>query len=100
MLDQLRPVLKELGLKPGNPEDVLGDGEVAFRPLDLTPPKDDAENLPELVTSGIITIEEARALMPMLANAAENGGAGAGEPIERSAPQGSIATLAALLART
>jgi HK97 family phage portal protein len=100
MLDQLRPVLKELGLKPGNPEGVLGDSEIAFRPLDLTPPKDDAEDLPGLVNSGIITAVEARALLPMLANLAQSGSAGSGAPIERSAPNSSMDALVALLGRS
>lgn len=93
MLDQLRPVLAELGLKPGHEEDGLGKDEIAFRPLDLTPPKDDAENLPELVDAGIISAEEARALMPALANLS-------GQPIARSAPASPLAALAALLARS
>ncbi len=100
MLDQLRPLLKELGLKPGSGEETLGAGEIAFRPLDLTPPKDDAENLPELVSSGIITPEEARMLMPALANAAESGQAPSGAPVQRSAPAGALDALAALLARS
>lgn len=95
MLDQLRPILKELGLSPGDDLDGLETGEVAFRPLDLTPPKDDAENLPELVNAQIITPAEARLLMPALANL-ETGG----QPIERSARAGTLATLAALLARS
>lgn len=97
MLDQLRPTLKEIGLVPGNTEDSLQDGQVAFRPLDLTPPKDDAEDLPALVNAQIITAEEARALMPMLANLAT---AGDGTPIERSAPANSMDALVALLARS
>ena len=97
MLDQLRPILKELGLKPGNPEGVLGDGEVAFRPLDLTPPSDDAEDLPGLVDANIITADEARALMPMLANLAQES---SGTAIERSAPANSMDALVALLARS
>ena len=97
MLDQLRPILKELGLKPGNPEGVLGDGEVAFRPLDLTPPSDDAEDLPGLVNANIITADEARALMPMLANLAQES---SGTAIERSAPANSMDALVALLARS
>lgn len=97
MLDQLRPTLKELGLAPGSTEDSLQPGQVAFRPLDLTPPKDDAEDLPALVNAKIITAEEARALMPMLANLAT---AGAGTAIERSAPVNSMDALVALLGRS
>jgi len=97
MLDQLRPTLKELGLAPGSTEDSLQDDQVAFRPLDLTPPKDDAEDLPALVNANIITADEARALMPMLANLAQ---AGSGAPIERSAPVNSMDALVALLGRS
>lgn len=100
MLDQLRPILKELGLAPGSTEDSLQSGQVAFRPLDLTPPKDDAEDLPALVNAGIITAEEARALLPMLANLALSGSAASGEAITRSAPTDSMETLVALLARS
>ena len=97
MLDQLRPTLKELDLAPGSTEDSLQDGQVAFRPLDLTPPKDDAEDLPALVNANIITADEARALMPMLANLAQ---AGSGTAIERSAPVNSMDALVALLGRS
>lgn len=100
MLDQLRPLLKELGLRPGNAEASLGPGEIAFRPLDLTPPGDDAKDLPGLVSSGIITAEEARVLMPALANSAQSGSAAPGAQVERSAPSGSMDALVALLARS
>ncbi len=100
MLDQLRPLLRELGLTPGDPEAGLVEDQVAFRPLDLTPPKDDAENLPELVQAGIVTQEEARALLPALANLSGSVSEGAGEPIARSAPTTTIQALAALLARS
>ena len=100
MLDQLRPLLKELGLKPGNAEETLGAGEVAFRPLDLTPPSDDAENLPDLVSAGIVSPEEARAILPFLEGGPQSGGAAPETPIERSAPKGALEVLAALLART
>ncbi len=99
MLDQLRPLLRELGLAPGDPDTGLAEGQVAFRPLDLTPPKDDAENLPELVQAGIVTQEEARALLPALANMAGEASDGAGAPIARSAPATQVQALAALLAR-
>lgn len=92
-LDQLRPLLRELGLRPGKPESPLADDEVAFQPLDLTPPKDDAEDLPGLVTSGILTAAEARALMPAIANVPT------GDPITRAAPD-DMAALVALLARS
>jgi HK97 family phage portal protein len=96
MLDQLRPLLRELKLTPGNDVDGLNSGEIAFRPLDLTPPRDDAENLPALVQAEILSPQEARALMPALASL----GAGDGQPVERSAPVGPLAALAALLARS
>lgn len=100
MLDQLRPVLKQVELKRGNAEETLKPGEVAFRPLDLTPPTDDAEDLPGLVSSGVITAEEARLLLPALANTAKSGSAAPGAPIERSAPSVSMDALVALLARS
>ncbi len=100
MLDQLRPLLKELGLAPGDPEASLVKGQVAFRPLDLTPPKDDEQNLPDLVNAGIVTQDEARALLPALANLTGSPSAGAGAPVARSAPTTSIQALAALLARS
>lgn len=100
VLDQIRPLLKELGLKPGDAEVGLGNGEIAFRPLDLTPPDSDAQDLPGLVQTGIISAAEARALMPNLANSAQSRSQGAGEPVARSAPSGSMDALVALLARS
>lgn len=97
MLDQLRPTLKLLGLKPGNDEKAPGDGEVLFRALDLTPPKDDAETMPGLVEAGIVSVPEARQLLPMV-QALVGRSEGTGEPIERSAPTTQIEALAALLA--
>ena len=64
VLDQLQPVLTELGLRPGDPEDGLEPDQVAFRPLDLTPPGEDAGNLPDLVNAGILTPDEARLFLP------------------------------------
>ncbi len=92
-LDQMRPFLARIGLKPGSAEDGLEKGEVAFRPLDLTSPTDDAKNLPDLVGAGIITPEEARSLLPDLVTQS-------GNPIARSAPADPVAALAAILART
>lgn len=92
-LDQLRPFLKRLGLKPGSAEDGLGKGEIAFRPLDLTSPTDDAQNLPALVSAGIISGEEARQLLPDVITQI-------GTPVARSAPADPIAALAAILAKT
>ena len=95
MLDQLRPLLAELKLRPGDPDAGLGNDQVAFRPLDMTPPGDDAQNLPQLVSAGILTAEEARLFLPgfeadtMPENAR----------ITRSADPDPIAALAALLAR-
>lgn len=99
MLDQIRPVLRELGLKPGDPDKPLGENEVLFRPLDLTPPKDDAEDLPGLVQAEILTPAEARAMLRGLDKAAQGGAAAPAEPVARSAPADPIDTLAALLAR-
>lgn len=96
LLSQLSPILKELGLRPGDPDDGLKLDEVAFRPLDLTPPGEDASNLPELVTAGILTPEEARLFLP---------GFEADKAIAKSAIKPSPAqrdpldTLVALLAR-
>lgn len=95
MLNQLRPVLTELGLKPGDPEDGLADDQIAFRPLDLTPPGEDAGNLPDLVTSGILTPEEARLFLPGF----EADRDVQKSTITRNAPRDPLDTLAALLAR-
>ena len=103
MLDQLRPVLSAFGLRPGNIDDGLGDNEVAFRPLDLTPPKDDVETLPDLVQSGIITAREARDLLPFLQTGperdTESGPEGAQGGVSKSLPDTHVAALAALLAK-
>ncbi len=50
--------------------------------------------------AGIVTQEEARALLPALANLSGSSSEGAGEPIARSAPTTRIQALAALLARS
>lgn len=60
MLGQFRSVLALLGLKPGKNPLKLADDEIAFAPLDLTPPADDRDALPDLVNSEIVTPEEAR----------------------------------------
>ncbi|WP_428337068.1 phage portal protein [Paenirhodobacter sp.] len=62
MLDQLRPIFKEFGLRPGNPDEPLADDQIAFRPLDLTPPGDVTDNLADLVTAGVLTDSEAKAI--------------------------------------
>lgn len=97
MLEQFRPILTELGLAPGVLTDGLDNGQVAFRELDLTPPNDDAEHIPDWVGAGIVSPEEARSLIPALVNAK-------GRAVERSAPQSApanpIEALAALLARS
>ncbi|MFS4437856.1 phage portal protein [Paracoccaceae bacterium GXU_MW_L88] len=103
-MEQISPVLDELGLAAGDLEDGLGDNEVAFRSLDLTPPKDDFEHLPDLVTSGVVRPEEARAVVPwlqgLLADGSESAGAGAQGAISRSAGGDALDALAALLARS
>lgn len=109
MLDQLRPLLDELGLCPGTIEDGLADHQIAFRPLDLTPPRDDADHLPDLVQAGIVTEAEARALLPFVQERSAQGGQDRAQEdtITRSAPGTPaphiealpIETLAALLAR-
>lgn len=100
VLDQLRPFLASLGLRPSSNDQAPADGEVAFRPLDLTPPKDDTEDLPMLVQAGILTPDEARALLPMLGGASESGAGGTPAAIERRAPQSPVDALAALLAQS
>lgn len=52
-LNQLRPIFRELGIRPENAQ---------FVPLDLTPPDTDADNLAEWVAAGILTPDEARAV--------------------------------------
>jgi phage portal protein BeeE len=66
VLDQLRPLFREFGLRPGRYDKGLAKDEIDFEPLDLTPPKDDTEELPDLVSAGILTPEEAKALHPNL----------------------------------
>lgn len=95
MLNQLRPVLTELGLRPGDPDDGLKPDQLAFRALDLTPPGEDAGNLPDLVTSGILTADEARLFLPGF-EADQNIRKSANT---RNAPVDPLAALAALLAR-
>lgn len=96
VLDQLRPMLAELGLRPGDTDDGLGSDQVAFRPLDLTPPGDDAGQLPDLVNAGILTAEEARLFLPgfeaggTIAKSATGSGPAGRDPLD---------ALAALLAR-
>ncbi len=69
MLDQLRPLLAELGLTATASEQELADkNSIAIQPLDLTPPKDDSASLPDLVASGIVTAEEARTILPFLSD--------------------------------
>ena len=99
MLDQLRPTLAEIGVEPGTAEEQLGENQVAFRPIDLTPPKDDAENLPDLVNSGILTGAEARALLPYLQGGSESGGSGDQSGVAKSAYASPIEALAALLSQ-
>lgn len=98
MLDQLRPLLRDLGLVPGDP-DRLGENQVAFRPLDLTPPDDDAEQLPYLVQAGILSPEEARAMLPRSPEAAQGAGEARTGDVRRTAPASPADAMAALLAR-
>ncbi len=99
MLDQLRPLLRELGLKPGDPDQPPGDNEILFRPLDLTPPKDDAEQLPDLVNAGIVTPEEARALLPIIAAGAQSATEAPQGAVSKSDDNSHLAALAAILTR-
>lgn len=97
MLDQLRPLLAEIGVEPGTAEDSLGSNQIAFRPLDLTPPKDDAANLPDLVQSGILSEDEARSLLPFLQGAPKSASKTPQDAISKSAQQTPVEALAALL---
>ena len=99
ILDQLRPVLTEIGVQPGIEEEGLEGNQIAFRPLDLTPPKDDAEDLPDLVNSGILTAEEAKALLPHLTSGTQNDGQASQSGVEKSAFSTPVDMLAALLAK-
>lgn len=106
-LDQLRPLLAELGLKPGDPDKELGPNEVAFKPLDLTPPKDDtesltglAQSLASLVQAGVLTTGEAREILPFWEDAAQRLTETPEKPVTRSAPKPSMNALVALLAQS
>lgn len=94
-LDQCRPVLDYLGLRSGDPDNALDDDQIAFKRLDLTPPKDDTEALPNLVSAGIMITEEARDLLPALQNA-EGGAQGL---VQRSASTPLADRLTAILAQ-
>lgn len=98
MLDQLRPVLAELGVVPGKADGTLAPDQVRFLAIDLTPPKDDTENLADLVAQGVVSPQEGRSLLTWL-DAADGSSP---QPIERSAPDDGlvIAALAKHLART
>ena len=66
MLGQLRPILKLLNLKPANDPDKIGNDEIAFKALDLTPPQSDTDSLPDLVNAGIVERDEARNALAFL----------------------------------
>jgi hypothetical protein len=97
----MRPLLASLGLTASKPEVAQdGPGRVAFQPLDLTPPDQDVPPLAELVNAGILSPEEAHAILPMSARAPTAKGA----EIKRSAPPEPSQTdpldqLAAILSR-
>lgn len=106
LLNQLRPVLKLLGLKPARPNveksEELQPDEVMFQGLDLTPPSDDVEDLPALVQSGIMTPEQAAELLPFLQNQKSKSKSAAGAPVSanpRSDDANTTDQLIALLAR-
>jgi hypothetical protein len=102
LLGQLRPILALLGLRPGANTDALAPDEIAFRPLDLTPPADDTAGLPELVQSGIVGVDEARSLLAFLQT--ENGESAPlqksalGSPVKGDAAIGNPDTAASLIA--
>ena len=94
MLDQMRPLLGELGLRiAAGEQDMAAKDAIAIKPLDLTPPGDDAETLPDLVNAGILTPDEARAILPF------PGGADLAKSARTAHPVGGIAALSSLLAR-
>lgn len=55
MLDQLRALMRELGVDPADHH---------FAGIDLTPPGEDTAHLSEWVQAGILTADEARAILP------------------------------------
>lgn len=90
MLDQLRPLFAEIGIAPGT---------IAFTPLDLTPPGEEAERLPELVSSGVLTAEEARAFLPALQLGDGTATATDPTPVERSEDRTALRALVRMLGR-
>ena len=97
MLDQLRPILKLLDLAPGDPDDGLAANQVAFRPLDLTPPGEDIGKLPDLVAAGILSPDEAKLFLPGFEAGRSST---ANTPLARSAETSALDLLTAMLART
>ena len=101
MMGRLQSILSRLGLSASSAEEASkGPGRVAFRPLDLTPPDQDIPPLAELVQAGIMTAEEAHAILPISLRPEPTGT----RPVERSAAPRPNATdpldmLAALLGR-
>ena len=97
MMARLQPVLTKLGLKAVKPEDAdAAPGNVAFQPLDLTPPDQDIPPLAELVTAGILTPQEAYAVLPLSARPGVRDTEAV--PTAKSADD-TVGLLAALLAR-
>ena len=94
MLDQLRPLLGELGLTIAAAErDIADKDAIAIKPLDLTPPGDDAASLPDLVGAGIVTADEARAILPFVEESGVAKSAGTVPAVS------GLAALSSLLAR-
>jgi hypothetical protein len=100
MMARLQPILTKLGLKAVKPEDAdATPGNVAFQPLDLTPPDQDIPPLADLVAAGILSAEEAYAVLPLSARPEKRDGKAAPVPTQKS-EAGAIELLAALLARS
>lgn len=99
MLGRFGPVLARLGLTASTAEEAdKGPNRVAFRPLDLTPPDQDIPPLAELVNAGIMTAEEAHAILP-LSLRADPGGAISRSAAPSTAAADPLGVLAALLGR-
>lgn len=107
MMGRIKPILSKLGLTAVPPEEADGGpGRVAFRPLDLTPPDQDIPPLAELVNAGILTADEAYAVLPLSARPEQGRKSPATQPGQQpgqTAPtqksDGGLDALAALLAR-
>lgn len=100
MMTRLQPILTRLGLKAVKPEEAdTAPGNVAFQPLDLTPPDQDIPPLADLVSAGILSAEEAYAVLPLSARPEKRDGKPAPAPTQKSEAS-ALELLAAFLARS